>query len=480
MQNLDTTLHFLIKHTPAAVAMFDQEMCYLAHSDRWLIDYQLTDQNLIGRSHYEVFPDVLERWKQDHQRVLRGEVFVNEEDHWIRDDGTDVYLKYELRPWKDDKGEIGGLVMFTEVITEMVKTRKALEQRNKELQSIFDAFPDLFFRLDAEGRYLDFKAGMKATFMPPEMFLGKKIVDIMPPEAAEFQMGLLTACLKMQEVVSAEYSLPGDNGLEHFEVRFLPLTENEALAVVREISILVNSRNELRKTVEELKTSNIDLEQFAYVASHDLKEPIRMIGSFSQLIKRNYADKLDDKGKQYLDFIFEGSDRMKDITDSLLEFSRVGRKEQKLVRTDIRQLINERCIQLSVYILENNAQVKNQVNDCFLDCNSDQVALVFQNLIHNAIKFNNSEQPKVVISVEEVENEYVFSVQDNGIGINEEYTEKVFKIYQRLHDRRDFKGTGIGLALCKKIIERHQGKIGFKENPEETGTIFYFSIPKLG
>lgn len=136
MSHHQPNFKFLIQHTPAAVAMFDRDMHYIAHSDRWLQDYHLEGQEIIGKSHYEVFPDILDRWKEDHQRVLNGEVYVNTEDEWIRDNGSVVYIKYELRPWRDAQALIQGIVMFTEVITDTVLIRKKLEKSNAELQRV--------------------------------------------------------------------------------------------------------------------------------------------------------------------------------------------------------------------------------------------------------------------------------------------------------------------------------------------------------
>ncbi len=466
----------LIKHTPAAVAVFDEHMCYLAHSDRWLNDYGLGNRNIIGQSHYDVFPDINEKWKADHQRVLQGETFISE-DEWQRENGDVIYLKYQLRPWKNRLGEIKGLIMFTEVITEVVETRKALERRNEELQGIFDAFPDMFFRLDEEGTYLDYKAGAKETFIPPEQFMGKTIPEIMPPDMAKQQMSLLHKCLESGETIHMEYSLPSATGTEHFELRFLPMKNREALAVIREITPLVNSRIKLEKTVNELKRSNLDLEQFAFVASHDLREPIRMVGSFAQVLKNQYKDTIDTDGHQYLDFIIEGAVRMKNLTENLLEYSRVGRKEQEFKSISIECVLNTQIKHFTLANTEKQKAINISYQNLpeYILCEPSQIDMLFHNLISNAIKFNEN-KPVISIDYSTDTDHHIFSVSDNGIGLSESYSTKVFKIFQRLH-QQNYKGTGIGLALCKKITQRHGGNIWYEPNKKE-GTTFYFSLKK--
>lgn len=240
----------------------------------------------------------------------------------------------------------------------------------------------------------------------------------------------------------------------------------------------INQRTEdLTTANEELLRSNQDLEQFAYAASHDLKEPLRMISSFVQILNRKYSDKLDDKGKEYIHYTIDGVQRMSDLISSLLQYSRVGRKESKVRPSKVSNLIEIKLMDLRQLITDKNATVDLLELPEQIICEPIQIGLVFYNLINNSLKFNEKETPNIKIKGTERENDYLFSIQDNGIGIEDRFKEQVFEIFKRLHVREKYEGTGIGLALCKKIIYRHNGEIWF-DSELGKGTTFYFTIGK--
>ena len=233
----------------------------------------------------------------------------------------------------------------------------------------------------------------------------------------------------------------------------------------------------LRKSNEELCRSNYDLEQFAYIASHDLQEPLRMIGNFVQLLNRRYSDKLDSDGREYIGYAVEGVTRMSDLIHSLLKYSRVGKNDMEFSVANIDFIVNEKCKNLARLIQERSVEITTFNLSVEVICEVEQLGMVFQNLIGNAIKFNKSNQPMLNISCMERLNEWQFSVKDNGIGIDPKFQDKIFEIFRRLHHRKDFEGNGIGLALCKRIITRHGGKIWFESTPGE-GTTFHFTVSK--
>lgn len=230
---------------------------------------------------------------------------------------------------------------------------------------------------------------------------------------------------------------------------------------------------ELRQKTDELIRSNAELEQFAYIASHDLQEPLRMISSYVQLLEERYKDKLDSDATEFISYAVDGANRMRTLIHSLLEYSRVNRVHpfQKINTND---LVNEVLQDLNDTIKKNQAIIK---TESLPDIYGDYVLIgqLFQNLIHNAIKFRRENVPEIIISCEKRNKEYLFSVKDNGIGISKEYSQKVFVILQRLHTADKYPGTGIGLAISKKIVERHGGIIWF-ESAENSGTTFYFTI----
>ncbi|MFT6936463.1 MAG: PAS domain S-box-containing protein [Saprospiraceae bacterium] len=261
------------------------------------------------------------------------------------------------------------------------------------------------------------------------------------------------------------------------EVKITHLVEKLKISNA-ELEDRVNRRTaDLSIANEELQRSNQDLEQFAYAASHDLKEPLRMISSFVQILERKYSDKIDDKGKEYIKFTVEGASRMSDLISSLLQYSKVGRKESKLRTAKIANLVELKLMDLQQLIEEKNAQVNILELPETVICESVQVGLVFYNLINNALKFNNNETPIVNIGGKERAEDYLFTIQDNGIGIKDKFKEQVFEIFKRLHVREEYEGTGIGLALCRRIIYRHDGDVWF-ESEIGKGTTFYFTIKK--
>ncbi|MCA1993007.1 MAG: CHASE3 domain-containing protein [Coleofasciculus sp. S288] len=231
---------------------------------------------------------------------------------------------------------------------------------------------------------------------------------------------------------------------------------------------------ELKEANANLLRSNRELEQFAYVASHDLQEPLRAVNSYAQLITRKYQGNLDAKADKYLGYITEGATRMQQLINDLLAFSRVGTRGKPLESTDCETVLRQVLDNLKIAIAENHALV---THDPLPTVIGDEIQLIqlLQNLIGNAIKFRREEPPQVHISAKQRDNEWVFSVRDNGIGIESEYFERIFTIFQRLHSKSEYPGTGIGLAVCKKIVERHGGRI-WVESTSGVGTIFYFTL----
>jgi signal transduction histidine kinase len=233
---------------------------------------------------------------------------------------------------------------------------------------------------------------------------------------------------------------------------------------------------ELQDANVNLLRSNQELEQFAYVASHDLQEPLRAVNSYAQLIARRYSGNLDAKGDKYLGYIMDGATRMQQLINDLLSFSRVGTHSKPLKPMDCEVVLNQVLDNLKVAIAESEAIV---THDPLPTVMGDETQLIqlFQNLIGNAIKFRRQEGPQVHVLAVEGDNEWAFEVRDNGIGIEPEYFERIFTIFQRLHARSEYPGTGIGLAVCKKIVERHGGRIWVKSEPG-IGTTFHFTIPQ--
>jgi PAS domain S-box-containing protein len=233
---------------------------------------------------------------------------------------------------------------------------------------------------------------------------------------------------------------------------------------------------DLHRAMEELKRSNADLEQFAYVASHDLQEPLRAVAGTVQLLQKRYGGQLDERADEFIRHAVEGAARMQTLINDLLAYSRVGTRGQPFQPVDCAGVLADALTNLTVAIRESGAVITyNNLPTVVAD--QTQLAQLFQNLIGNAIKFRSSHVPDIQIGAERREGEWLFAVADNGIGLEAEYYERIFGVFQRLHTRREYSGTGIGLALCKKIVERHGGRIWVESQPGQ-GSTFYFTLPE--
>jgi light-regulated signal transduction histidine kinase (bacteriophytochrome) len=246
------------------------------------------------------------------------------------------------------------------------------------------------------------------------------------------------------------------------------------LLSLTEITARKKLEGELRASVESLATSNADLEQFAYIASHDLQEPLRMISSYMTLLKQRYQGKLDSDADDFISYAVDGATRLQQMINDLLIFSRVQTRGKELVPAQAETAYMNAVENLAYSISEEKAEVTHDPLPSVL-ADATQLTMLFQNLLSNAIKFHGQEAPRIHVSVEPGDEHYKFCVQDNGIGIDPQFFDKIFLIFRRLHTREEYPGTGIGLAVCKRIVSRHGGQI-WVESQDGQGTRFYFTL----
>ena len=263
------------------------------------------------------------------------------------------------------------------------------------------------------------------------------------------------------------------------EVELLESLKNVTNHMIDSVSTEITERQraeqELKETLGELARSNAELEQFAYVASHDLQEPLRMVSSFVQLLARRYQGKLDQDADEFIGFAVDGAKRMQGLINDLLTYSRVGTKGKPFQTTDCNRVLSEALLNLSAATEESSAVITND-NLPTVMADKTQMVQLIQNLVANAIKFRNKDRPCIHVSSEQKNGTWVFSVSDNGIGIDSEYYDRIFAIFQRLHGKTEYPGTGIGLSVCKRIVERHGGRI-WVDSEFSKGSKFYFTMP---
>jgi len=329
-----------------------------------------------------------------------------------------------------------------------------------------------------------FREGVKKN--PPEIVLadynlgewkGVETLEILRQEGLDIPVIIVTGALGDVAAVECIKQGATDYVLKDGLTR-LPEVVRRALREKKERNLRRQAEQDLARKVDELARSNADLEQFAYVASHDLQEPLRMVTAYTQLLAERYAGKLDANADKYIGYASEGAQRMQVLIQDLLAFSRVGRNGFTHGNVDCNSVLEEVLTSLAPAMQECGAVV---THDALPSVWADrtQVAQIFQNLIGNAIKFRGQEPPVIAVEAEQADQCWRFSVSDNGIGIAPEYAETIFVVFQRLHARTEYPGNGIGLAICKKIIEHNGGRI-WVEPQAGSGSSFKFTLPGHG
>ncbi|MBD3224088.1 MAG: hypothetical protein GF313_05125 [Caldithrix sp.] len=401
-------------------------------------------------------------------------------------------------------------------ITELKQAEQKIKASEKRFRNVFNNSPvslweedwaeiiDEVKKIKAEG-VTDFKEYLDAHYEYVKELLTKvKILDVNQETVTMFEADNKTDLLQSLETVFAtDETLPGfidelvalAEEKEVFEKEMLFRTakgntiqtllrmnfpkhddSTQVLVSIMNISELKETEAQLKIDTENLKRSNEDLEQFAYVASHDLQEPLRMVSNYLQLIERRYRDKLDEDGVEFIDYAVDGANRMKILINDLLSYSRVGTRGKSFETADCNVLLGEAIKILQPRIEDTHAVVFNDELPR-IKADGDQMVRVFRNLIENGLKYRGEQRPHIQISLKQNGSYWQFAVKDNGIGIDPQYADRIFIIFQRLHEKEHYTGTGIGLAICKKIVERHGGAIWVKSELG-SGSTFYFTIPQ--
>jgi PAS domain S-box-containing protein len=357
-------------------------------------------------------------------------------------------------------------------------------QTEDRYRGLLQAAPDAMVVVDAGGKIvlLNIQAEKRFGYRRDEL-VGQPVTTVIPEGFAE---RLLADALGSTEDALAQQIGTGieltgqrkDGSFFPIELMLSRLECAEGIlvtAAIRDISVRKDAERQLAQKLEELNRSNEELGQFAYLASHDLQEPLRMVASYTQLLSRRYKGKLDADADEFIAFAVDGASRMQRLIQDLLAYSRVGTEGSELLDTSSEQALQQALVNLYGAVEESGAQVTHDPLPAVV-ADESQLVQLFQNLVGNAIKYQHPGIPQVHISaVRDGADKWMFSIQDNGLGIDAKYHEKIFGMFQRLHGREEFAGTGIGLAICKKIVERHGGNISVESQPGQ-GSIFRFTL----
>jgi PAS domain S-box-containing protein len=490
-------LRLFIAHSPAAIAMMDRDLRYIVASERFARDYGVHYESLAGRTHYEIFPEIPERWKEIHQRCLAGAVERADEDPFPRADGHVDWVRWEIRPWYELSGEIGGIILFSEVITERKAIERALQESRARASSIIESAMDAIISTNDQQEIVLINPAAEEMFgyeryeiigqplsrLIPERFRGQRGQDMLQVAASR----------SPNHILGAHGTIVGlRRDGEEFPIE-VSVSQTDAeggmllIVIVRDITARVQAErevhrlnNELERRVTErtmqLEAANKELEAFSYSVSHDLRAPLRGIDGWSQALVEDYGTQLDQQAHEYLARVRSETQRMGGLIDDMLRLSRVTRVEMRCESVDLSALARESAVRLCEAEPDRQVDLIIQEQLCVQgDARLLEVAL--GNMLSNAFKFTAKiAAPRIEVGQVEQSGERVFFVRDNGAGFDMAYAKKLFGAFQRMHRAADFPGTGVGLAIVQRVIQRHGGRV-WAESHVDQGAAFYFTLP---
>jgi two-component system, chemotaxis family, sensor kinase Cph1 len=477
-----------------------------------ILEVNLSGASLLGIGRKDLYKTAFIRYilpdyrNQFHQYLLEFEKSSNNKETMeiklFKYDKSSFYAHLEAISIRDNSGNFKEFRISVTDITELKNTEKALKESEERYREIFINNPAVMILVDlSTGNIIDANPAASEFYgYKLDELLKMKIEDINVSEGVLEEMRM--AGLNKKNRLILKHRLSNGN-IRNVDVQsgFIGNEDKNVLcAIIHDITIQKNAEDELidrnanisemldierqdhestevllEELTDDLEISNRALEQFAYVSSHDLREPLRMITSFLQLLKKRYEDDLDEDAHDFINYAVEGAKRLDMMLSDLLEFSKIGAQESELKYLHSERIVEQVLSNLKMSILDNNVDLTYDSLP-IIYANEYQMIQLFQNLIGNGIKFHGKENPKIHISVKKENNEYVFGVGDNGIGLEKQHLERIFTIFQRLNRRQKYDGSGIGLAISQRIVQEHGGKIWAISNPGK-GSTFYFSIP---
>ena len=461
--------------------------------DRYLATYAKPDnpillappETFVGQPYWQVLPAPVAKQTRAALDKARSTGELQTIEYSIELHGVMQWFEGTISPLEGTDNVLASAIN----ITERKRAELALKENESQLSGMFEAMAEAVMVLATSGEIVRANpAAERILGMTRDAIRSNRYRDqgwkVLRPDGSPMPLEERPIAVAMATREAVRDCLVGldrtDGSRVWLNLSAVPLLGGSGefagvLVSAADVSRLHQAETELALQAEELARSNAELEQFAYVASHDLQEPLRMVSSFLQLLKQNYGGKLGEDGEDFINYAVDGALRMQQMISDLLEFSRVGRQGDPLSETELDAVMEEALTNLGGAVEDAGAKVTQDQLPIVVG-DACQLVQLFQNLLGNAVKFRGERPSRVHVGAEGGEGEWVFRVQDNGIGIPPADAERIFRTFERLHTRDEFPGTGIGLAVCKKIVERHGGRIWAESKPEE-GTTIYFTLP---
>jgi PAS domain S-box-containing protein len=449
----------------------------LSHSVETVLGYPVDE--LLGRLAADIYANSHDRIALLDAMEAKGGSVTDYELQMRHKNGIALWLSISCRMRLDDTGQRVGTEGVLRLIEERKRAEVNIQESRSMIRALLDASADAIMLIEPDGKILAVNGVTAGRFgHTADELSGTSLWDLFPPEVSAARRKACQAVLDSGEPVHT-LDRRGDRYLDN---SIFPVTgRNDAvvrLAIYsRDITVQKLAETKIAAYVAEMERSNAELEQFAYVASHDLREPLRMITSYLQLIEQRYSSQLDDEAKEFIAFAVGGATRMKQLITDLLTYSRVQTNRENFKPVDLNILVGNVLQNLKSMIADTEAQVDVDPLPTILG-NGALLLQLFQNLINNAIKFRSAQPPCIELRVERAGPMWQFSVRDNGIGFDPRYANRIFVLFQRLHSQAKYSGTGIGLTICKKVVESHAGEIWVESEPG-VGSTFFFTLPAI-
>lgn len=477
----------LLERSPDGVAVLrrDGRLAYLNQAGRELLGLDAGEE-LTQTQIQQFHPFRLQNvYEQEVLPTAAREGFWRGDFAFVRRDKHEAPVAMTLLSHTNSQGEVEYWAMVAQDLSRQKEAQRALRESEGRLRAIFEAAMDCIITVDQDGQIIEFNRASEKTFRcPRSAAVGREFAALFVPLASrqryrrnlELYQTSGEGSMLGKRLELEMHRADGQEFMAQIAIQPVALKGQQVFTVfLHDITERKRAEQELAERTEELARSNSDLAQFAYVASHDLLEPLRAVASHCQMLQLKYQGRLDDAADQHIGFAVDGAARMQRLINDLLSYSRVGTQGQPFQPVAVKEMVAEALTNLATAIEESHAQIE---CDALPTIQGDprQLPQLFQNLLGNAIKYRTQQPPQIRIRAEPQGRDWRFAVEDNGIGIDPEHSDKIFVIFKRLHGRNQYSGTGIGLAICKKIVERHGGKI-WVEPALNGGSVFYFTLP---